>query len=256
MTRGWIPVTPVHHGVLLEVSMFSPSLKAVVPSIRTDVFIPIALALALVTMSPNRAACSTITWEYDLLVHGTAITYPSLQQLSVPIGTPMVIDVSFDTSTPNDCGLNPTSALYPIGFNATNSATVSFLGYDYSAFGGLEINTILSTCLTGVTDFQFGGLRLFVDGLSGVQVAPNATQIEWFGQFGNLFLELPPSAWLGSAYPSGLPPEPFPFGGHNFLPGTPTLFIDSTELHAVPEPGTAVLIGVGALATAIRRKRG
>jgi PEP-CTERM motif len=163
----------------------------------------------------------------------------------------MIVDVAFDTASPSGCGSDPLSAFYGI-----DSSTVNFLGYNYAATGGIEINInpIQGFCSPTPT-FTFGGVRLFVNGLSGVQVAPNATQIQWLGQFGNLFLAIPPSDFLGPAYPSGLPPEPFPFGGNNFIPfSSPALQIDSFQLHPVPEPATALLVGSGLAAAAIRRR--
>jgi len=137
----------------------------------------IALGLAVITMSANRAASSPITWQYEMTVHGTAITAgPSPQLLTVPVGTPMTVDVAFDTATPSLCGADPFSAVYPIGFGSSNSATVNFLGYNYPASGGIEINSIVGSCNPAPT-FTQGGVRLFVGG-SGVQVAPNATQIQ------------------------------------------------------------------------------
>jgi PEP-CTERM motif-containing protein len=215
----------------------------------------IAIALAVITVSASRAASSPITWQYDLTVHGTARTADPFPELfTVPVGTPMIVDVTFDTATPSQCGSDPLSAVYLIGIGNSNSSTVNFLGYNYGAFGGIEINSILGSCNPAPT-FTNGGVRLFV-GSNPVQVAQNAMQIEWFGQFGNLFLAIPPSALLGPAFPSGLPPEPFPFGGNNFIPGSsPDLQVDSFQLHPVPEPATALLVGSGIVAAAIRRRR-
>jgi hypothetical protein len=166
----------------------------------------------------------------------------------------MIVDVTFDTASPSLCGSDPLSAVYQIGLGTSNSSTVNFLGYNYGAFGGIEINSIVGSCNPTPT-FTNGGVRLFVGG-NPTQVAPNGTQIQWFGQFGNLFLAIPPSAFLGPAYPSGLPPQPFPFGGNNFIPGSsPNLQIDSFQLRAVPEPATALLVGSGVVVAAMRRRR-
>src|SRR5262249_13737772 len=96
-----------------------------------------ALALAFGAVSASRAASSPIiTWQYDMTVHGTALTAGSSPQpLTVPVGTPMIVDVTFDTASPSGCGSDPLSAFYGI-----NSSTVNFLGYNYAAAGGIEIN--------------------------------------------------------------------------------------------------------------------
>jgi hypothetical protein len=195
-----------------------------------------------------------------MLVHGTAIvpdtpTTPG-HEITIPNGTPLLVDVYFDTNTPNAlCGSDPLSGLYFIdrGSNS-NSATVRFLGYEYGASGGIEINTFASIACDG----PGSGVRLFVDG-PAVPLDPNGTQIRWsIGgpvPFGNMFLMVPPSAWLAPAYPSGLPPEFVPFGGHLIIGNDPALTIESTQLRLVPEPATAALVGVGVLIAAFRKRR-
>ena len=225
-----------------------PSLQ----SIRTAVVIPLVVALALLSLAADRAAASTITWEYDLTVQGTA-TGVGDQPIVVPANTPMVIDVTFDTDSEDYCGSDPYSAFYFI-----SAATVNVLGYQYSVSqGGLEINTIVGECTENPV-FTDGGVRLFVSDNGAVQTDPSGTEIDWpNGMYGILFLEFPPSAWLGAAFPTGLAPEPSPFGGNNFInyPGTEDLTIDSTEISLVPEPATAALIASGVCLLLIRRQR-
>jgi hypothetical protein len=209
-------------------------------------------------MSASRAASSPITWQYLMTVLTVG---PSPQLLTVPVGTPMIVDVTFDTASPSGCGSDPLSAIYGIGFGGANSSTVNFLGYNYAAGGGIEINTMFTFCSPTPT-FTNGGVRLFV-GSGGVQVAPNATPIQWIpgGSLpccisGNLFLWIPPSGWLGPAYPSGLPPAGAQ-GGIDFTLGgsSPALEFESTQIRLVPEPATALLLGSGLAAAAIRRRK-
>jgi hypothetical protein len=162
------------------------------------------------------------------------------------------VDVYFDTNTPNLlCGSDPLSGLYPIdrGGNS-NSAAVRFLGYQYEASGGLEINTFASIACDG----PGSGVRLFVG--AAVPLDPDGTRIVWSNSlFGNMFLMVPPSDWIAPAYPSGLPPALAPFGGHLIFGDQPTLTIESTQIRLVPEPATAALVGVGVLIAAFRKRR-
>ncbi len=229
----------------------------------------VLLAALVVALFPRATSASTITWEYDLLVHGTAIV-PALnpgpidindpstlpQQITIPQGTPMVVDITFDTDTPSVCPGNTQSGTYLIGFGNSNAATVRLMGYQYSASGGIEINAPVGSCEDNPV-FNNGGIRLFVGGGGGVQTDPAGTLIEWFGIYGNLFLVIPPSGWLGAAYPAGLAPQPSRFGGENSFNfgGSPGLVIESDDLRLLPEPGTWLLLGTGVVGLAARRRR-
>src|SRR5262249_32602676 len=147
------------------------------------------------------------------------------------------------------------SGTYPIDLGQnSNAAFVDFLGYRYAAGGGIEINAPVGNCGFGGPTITNAGVRLFVGLGNAVQLGPGGTEISWSGQFGNLYLEVPPPAWLGPAFPSGLPPQFAPFGGNNFLVNSsPALFIDSTSLRIVPEPATGVLLAIALVAAAIAR---
>ena len=181
-----------------------------VRSPRTGGFLPTAIAVASILLSPQRATATPISWEYELLVHGSAVSDGSL--VTVPDNTPLTIDVSIDPSSPA-CS-DSYSAVYLL------SGSADFLGFQYSVGGGLEINAgVGGPCFGGPsTGIAFGGVRVFV-GDGGVADGPNATQIEWGpAPFGNLFLDIPPSDLLGSAYPAGLPPLLAQCCGNSALP--------------------------------------
>jgi hypothetical protein len=204
-------------------------------------------ALASLLMLPRLAGASTITWQYNLLVHGTAVGLSPLQLITIPPGTPMIVTVSFDTNTPNICPGDTQSGIYLIGFGNSNRASVDLLGYQYSASGGIEF---AGACVGPST-----AVRLFVSG--GVQTDPTGTLIQWLPApaFGNLYLPIPPSSWLGTAYPSALAPWSSPIGGGpNFIGSSqPNLVIESGDLRLVPEPSTWLLLSTGLAVVARRR---
>ena len=227
------------------------------------VFSLAALTIASVAVSSPRAAATPVSWEYDLTVHGTA--YGTLEDfekstnpITIPNGTPLTVDVTFDTSSHNNCGSNPLVADYNLGDLAGNPVDVHFLGYDYTARGHLEIDSTMSGCTAPGLDT---GLRLWVDDVDSVVPAPTAesldsTLIAWFPlPDGDLFLEAPPSDWLGPAYPSGLSPQLSSCCGDLEYGITPHLTIDSVDIRPIPEPTSATLIGLGALVGAIRQKQ-
>lgn len=199
---------------------------------------------------PREAHASTITWQYNLSVHGTVVTGP-FQEIAIPLGTRLTIQVTFDTTTPTTfCTGN--SRVYLLGGN--NAVTIDFLGYRYSASGGIEINgTGLGGCGAG-----FGsGVRLYFGG-TAQQIDPSGTEIPWSPTpNGTLYLPgLPPSDWLGEAWPATLPPQGGTYSGGFFFGTSNTrLTIDSGSLQAVPEPTTGALVGIGALVVALRTKQ-
>src|SRR5215471_1272930 len=108
------------------------------------------------------ASASTITWEYDLRVHGNAFTpSPGLgvpgTPVVVPNGTPLTINLSFDSGTPNDCA-NPASQGGVYLISGGNHANVDFLGFEYGGFGGIEVGNLGPCGGNGVAS----GLRLFL----------------------------------------------------------------------------------------------
>jgi hypothetical protein len=224
----------------------------------------VGLTALVLVLAPHSAHASIVAWEYAMRVHGSAVaanplgfdpTDPSTwyQEITIPHGTPMTVTVWFDTNTPSVCPDNPNSGVYLIGIGNDNRARVQFLGYEYSAGGGIELFSFLGACNgPGI------GLRLFVGG-PVAQIAPDGIEISWASLFGNMFLPIPPSDWLGDAWPSGIPRRSTPFGGAGFIPGFngPWLVTESFQMRAVPEPGTVALLGGGMFLVAIlvRRRR-
>jgi hypothetical protein len=144
----------------------------------------LAVAAALILVSPANA--SSITWRYDMLVHGTALTASTpVDVIAIPVGTPLTVYVSFETSSTNFCPNAPTTrGQYNV------SGFVDFLGFRYVAAGGIEINSASGTCQLDVD-----GVRLFVG--SGLQLDPGGTQIRWpLFPNGTMYLPIPPSAFL------------------------------------------------------------
>ena len=110
--------------------LFSASL----PGALTNV----ALALMMFTWCASSAAASTITWEDDLQVHGTAVGVPPgfalpAPTMVVPVGTPMKINLSFDSNTPNDCSSQRGGSI-----SSVSAAAVVTLRRSIS----LDINTV------------------------------------------------------------------------------------------------------------------
>ena len=200
------------------------------------------------------ASASTITWQYDILVHGSTILGNPFQPpppMDIPLGTPLTVRVTFDTDTPNLCGPGA-AGFYPIGIGNSNSATVDFLGYRYRAAGAIENHVVFNSC----TPYNGGGVRLFV-GAPLEQLDPNGTQVQWLGSIGNLFLPGPPTAWLGAAWPDSLPAEAGQWGGINAtLAGSqPVLQFESIRLQAIPEPHTLFLFASGVVVIVRLRRR-
>jgi hypothetical protein len=223
----------------------------------------IGLTLFFLLSATSQTFAAPIAWQYDLLIHGVAVVAndnppPAATLLTIPAGTPMTVTVFFDTDTPAVAGGDEFCGTYLIGGTNTNHATVDLLGYRYAATGGIEINSVVGQCSpqSAPPPASSGGVRLFLGAASPID--PDGTLVLWpASQFGQLFLLIPPSAVLGAAFPSGLLPEPFPFGGHNFINTGPSqsLFIDATDLHLIPETPTVILTVVGLLAAISRRRR-
>ena len=215
------------------------------------------LSAFILFSSEGSAGASPITWVYDLSVHGTVVGTPTggsgPTTVPVPVGTPMTITLSFDSATPNVCA-NPATqgGVYLVGGASPNSAVITFLGYEYTTSGGIEVGSLGPCGSNGV----FSGLRLFVG--SGSPVDPVGTLIQWpsIPGFGSMFID-GPSAPAPGALPITLPSNPFPTGGNIFQFSTVQLIVDSAQITAVttvPEPITALLVGTGLLGLARRRR--
>jgi hypothetical protein len=215
---------------------------------RADI---IGLGLALVLGCSTIAAASPISWQYTFLVHGTALDLTSPHPtVTIPNATQLTITINnFDTDTPSGCPASTTSGTYFIP-----SITIQFMGVEYSAYGGIEINTVITTCV-GVGGGSTG-LRLFLSP-APVHIDPGGTPVLWIpGAQGNWFLSVPPSEWLGAAYPSGLAPNNGSGGGSYFAgPFDPQFVFESASGPTlVPEPSTWLLLGTGVVALAARRR--
>lgn len=231
-----------------------------VRSTRRGAFKTIAFAVTFLAGSATRVAGTPISWEYDLVVGGTLVTLPGDVPVIIPAGTPMTVDVTFDGSGSN-CGANPLVADYTIGAPGDdNTADIDFLGFDYAGFGHLEVDSTMSACNPGGFDT---GLRLWIDPTDPehppIPIGADPTLIDWIdANDGSLFLAIPTSAFLGSAYPSGLPPLLAPCCTEPLLMSREPdnrLGVGIVDIRPIPEPGTATLLGLGALVGAIRRIR-
>ena len=217
----------------------------------------LAVAVIVLGFLERPAFGSSIAWQYNLLVHGAVVGTPSsgggLTTVNIPVGTPLTIDLVFDPATVNGC-LNPATegGVYLIGLGNSNSATLNFLGYQYSAFGGIEVGVMGPCGGTGLSS----GLRLFV-GL-GQLAASAGTLLQWsqIPGFGTLFIG-GPGATAPGLLPTSLPGSPFFTGANIFSSPTAQLVVDSAQIQAVPEPasGLLVIVALGVLAAKARLVR-
>jgi hypothetical protein len=223
--------------------------------------VTVLVALAMGPLAGGAAVASTINWRIAMQAEGTVlgfpagsppfdITDPSTYAKTIPVGpgTPMTVDLSFDSGTPNVCPPGR-GGVYLIGGASGNTAVMHFMGYDYSAFGGIETG-VFGPCGAPAV---FAGLRLFVSGGSQVDASGTLVQFVPTPGFGNFFIDLPRPA-DGVSLPIQLPTTPFPTGTEHFGDSN-QLRLSSAEIRPVPEPGTFGLIALGGLLVGTRRRR-
>ncbi len=217
---------------------------------RPSHLIALLAVVACVALTPRPAAASTINWRIFMTVHGNGVGFPpgfiplpgdAPQPFTIPNGTPMIVDLSFDSNTPNTCPPG-TGGVYNIGGASGNTASMHFLGADFGAFGGIE-SGVLGPCGGAAL---FAGLRLFVSSQSPIQFIPTPG-------FGNFFITLPNPSVV-SGLPTVLPTDPFISGASHFGDANQLVF-ESVQIRTVPEPATLLLVAAGGVLTAFRRRR-
>jgi hypothetical protein len=169
--------------------------------------------------------------------------------VTVPSGTPLTIDLSLNSATPNSCSNPPSQGgQYSVGGN--NTASISFLGYQYAATGAIEVGNLGPCGTTGASS----GLRLFVG--AGSQFG-SGTLVQWTNNpgFGAMFIA-GPSAPAPGLLPTILPSNPFLTGGNIFVTGTVQLTIDSAQITdlGLGEPITDLLLATGVVGIALSRR--
>jgi len=215
------------------------------------------VSCALFVLISTNAVASPIYWQIDTIVHGTVTTpappsFPPTPHtlVNIPTGTPLVIDLAFDSNTPNACGANSGGSIYPIGFGSGNTGTMHFLGWDYGVFGGIEIGT--NAC-GGPGGFSL--IRLAT--ADAVQTDPNGVFVDWLFLLnvgGNLVGGPPPPG--PGQLPTTLPTDPYPtFATVASGNSDVRLTVDFAEIRTVPEPGTFGLLTFGLSAVAAARNR-
>jgi hypothetical protein len=214
------------------------------------------LTCIMLSAFASSANASTIAWRYDLLVHGTVVGTPTGASaptlVNVPTGTPMSIDLVFDSNSPNGCG-NPAQqgGVYFINQGGSgNSLTLHFLGYDYVGGGGIEVGSTGPCGSSGTASF----LRVFLG--NGTPAGPQGVSIVWIPGglpgFGEMYIGGPNALGPG-LLPTNLPFSPFPTFA-NLFAFQQSLVFESGTITAVPEPATAVLFGTAMILVAARRR--
>ena len=218
--------------------------------------------MVFLTSSASWASATPINWEVTMLVHGTVVTPappgspPATPGtlVPVPVGTPLTIDLSFDSDTPNVCGPNVPFGNYLLGDGRSGShVTLDFLGYSYDVgLVGVEVGTPLGSCLLGFPSTN--SVYRFFLGSSGTQIDPDGILVQWsVDMFGSAIFFGPPASTLGGL-PTVLPSDPFAFGGFFRPSSTINLIGEFSSVRTVPEPTTATLTILGTMVALARRR--
>jgi hypothetical protein len=206
---------------------------------------------ALLLLVAREARTETINLEWRGLITSYSSYFQPYDYLA-PVGTELVIQFSYDTSTPNLCtsqlGADYSGQSSYSGLYSTGPAMLTVLGRQYTNSGYAEVNSPLGNCShpspsTGA-DFRFPA--------TWSPVAPSGTpgDLDWL--ISEAFLSA-----LG-AYYGAVPGD---------IPGTPpTAFFPSQFSHSafsadgtltavpVPEPSTLMLLGSGLALWRVRRR--
>jgi hypothetical protein len=197
-----------------------------------------ALAVGVLFGGVERASANLISWEWNGTVGGTAL----LQ--TVPAGTPMSIDFTFDSAAPNVCSSTSSGIFY------VDSAQVRIGGGSYRGAGAIESSADSGTCGAGTETL----LRLFVTN-AAPSILGNVPLVS--GDF--LTLDLPDPANLGGL-PLDLPGGLFASELHTGSAPSGMLRLNSVDglltPTAVPEPATIALLATGLGLAASRRRNG
>jgi hypothetical protein len=198
------------------------------------------------TIVAARAMASPMTWNFAGSTSGVGIP-------EIPIGSPVTVSWTFDSSTPNACPAgDPDGAYFGQSTTVTINSTIGPLVY-HAAGGLLLVDTNLALgCTTQI--FSPGTVEARIFNWSG----PDLGNLDLFVGTppfpGGLFWD---QLFSNGAFPAVQPHSVLLQGPFFFGPSTSGNVIGvQAGLQAVPEPVTAGLVGCGLLVLAIGRRRG
>ena len=206
----------------------------------------VALTLTLVAAETQ---AGPITWQWTTTVSGSALTLTD-DPIDIPTGTPMVFHVTWDSEAENLCPQGSSAGTYPV-----MAASMLFMGQTYTGASHIESNSPYGNCVGGgapLPIFRFYPLAAPV---------PNAPTF-FDTSFGAYWMALyaPSPATLGGL-PGPLTSDPYPskidqpWGLEYYRPDLHFGETSLTDITAVPEPSTMLLVGSGMAVLAWHRRR-